>query len=541
MVDIRKRLNLTSDAAGDLIKYIEELVGDTWIEIDLKHVPVRKALHLTAGPESGWGARIPFSVYKEVIDKVQRDNTKLEKRKQASVDAENEFFEDEVNSLEGGGVSASSAIEIVAGVGNLDMLAEGMVEGFIHMIESILPADVIPEQFKAVVPNVREFMNQGINSTPPEVADFLDKLSPAWKYFRSKEQKTAHHRVLSYAYAYAVNNSGTDPAKLWEAWAMYPTLKNIKLSADIYLLSVPKDTPRFTSTFTARYVSTQSDMWDLYIRRAAVLFSNQLSQSLLCCVSGVLINLETARSFIARIRAMLEVTQQFNMNDMKLGSLNTRRFSQAAQQSLGGAIMSSMNENFEKQVTHLRELWLDFTEKSDGTECIPLTQLFDGLVGILGDMKNRIALRIRSLVNWGDSHWGLEGSMQLTMMEQNSYASYLRLLNTVERILALEARCPIDGSSNDSRAVDIINKLRFDGGGFNGHVKGTPLPEGMDPDSPLANLEPVITKHGLTIEPGIQGSDLPNQELEELFSQCRRGNFGAAGTFQTLPGIFRRR
>jgi hypothetical protein len=63
----------------------------------------------------------------------------------------------------------------------------------------------------------------------------------------------------------------------------------------------------------------------------------------------------------------------------------------------------------------------------------------------------------------------------------------------------------------------------------------------MDPDYPLANLTPITTARGLVVEPGVQGLDLPAEDLEDLFRKCREGRFDQAEIMKFMPGLFKRR
>ena len=542
MADTDKRLKLTREAATELIDYIERIAKDSWIDVDPKHLPVRRSLHIFAGDESGWGARIPFSLYKKVVEKVHKDNAKLKPKAHSSVDNSNAQFEAEVDRLVDEGSTVEDAIDLVSGISsNLVMMADGVVESVIKMVESILPQAPIPNPLLETVNLVRDFAEYGVKNTPPAVSDFLDKLAPGWKYVRDKEGKTAHTQVLNYAYSYAIKNSGTDPARLWEMWAMYPTLKGVQASAGYHLDVAAASASGGGVVQSSTYLDNSLDMWDTALRNTAVLLSNTFALSALCCIIGLIASLDTVRAFLQALKLMLQLSFTLNINIMETLSLDVGKFAVSVQNTFNAALLDAINANYNKQVSTLRKMWLDLAAKSGIAECIPLEQLFDGMVGILTDLKNKMVIKLKGLLTWADANWAWEHDIQYSLMEQHGYNVYGNLLETVEKILDLELKCPVDGEANDRRALDIIRKLRFDGEAFPVHVRGTPLPEGMDPDYPLANLDPVVTGHNLTVEPGIQGSDLPNEELEELFSLCRRGNFNDASILETLPGIFRRR
>jgi len=535
-------MRLVQEGAEELIRYIEKLAGQTWIDVPRAHVPIRKALTVFDGPGSGWGARIPFQVYSAAIKQMVREHSGIKEPEDALGDAENDSFQRDVESMQSDGMSLEDAISTVAGGENLDMLAEGALQGFVDMIKSLLPALPLPDGFLDPAGAASDFMKQGLVEAMPQ-SDFLNKLSPGWRYLQKKVSERSHNKVVGYAQAYALKQAGTNPAKLWEAWAMYPTLLGISTSAKQYADVAREVSPgNFeVDTQVDSLFDTTHNAWFDYVRQAAVLLSNQMSTAVLCCFLAYLVNLDDLQAFVTRARAILNAVKQFNFAGMNVLNQAAGTGTSQLENQLAGAVMASLNNNFRKQVEFLREIFQKIEDQLRGIPCIPIDDLFNGLIGILTDVKNRTAAKLRSLIQIEDASWRANINSQGLLIEASAFGRYEVMLSEVEKLVSFAARCQLDQEAVNRRATDIVKRIRTEDRGLNVHVRGTPLPPGLDPESPLANLEPVTTRHGLVVEPGIQGLDLPTGELEDLFRQCRRGTIADGEFFKKLTGVFRRR
>jgi hypothetical protein len=453
-----KRFQLVADAADEILDYIERLAGETWIDVDRLHLPVRKALHFIDGPGSGWGARIPFSLYKKVVDRISREHSRLREDEGEVGDVYNDSFARDIKDLQSQGHNEDDSLLIKSGASNLTMLAEASVEGIIETIKGILPDLPIPDHLTERTSPIKDFMMQGIQSVPSEISDGLEALSPTWSYLRNKEHETGPERVASYAYSYALNHVGTNVAKLWEAWAMYPKLKEISLTARNYQMRL-QGHRYFSSQEIERYTNINITHWHEYLQHAAVLFSNVIAESTICCLVAVWIDMKNAREGITMLKNIMVSLNRISQNEMQVTlNFDSNRFAKEAERSLESMIIILIDQHYTTIVKELKRFWERTQAKLKGdVQCVPLEMLFDGVLGIMADLKFKIINRVRRLISLNGTAWSLEIGGQLNLIEKATFNRYIEVINLIERLMAFESKCELDEEARDQRALDLIS------------------------------------------------------------------------------------
>jgi hypothetical protein len=536
MTDYLSDLLATEEGCDTLLKYIEDLVKDTWIDIPQDHVPIRRDLMLFAGEKSGFGARLPFTVLQDAIHRVKQDHQELPEPESSQAGNDNDSFSRQVRELTDSGESFDDSVECISGSLNLEMLGQGIVPAFMEMIKSMFGDLPIPESLTSIGDSVAEYMKFGLASRIPDNA-LLNKLSLGFRRALLKEGEHAHERVIEYARDYANSQVGTNPAKVWEAWAMYPTLRGIKEScAQLRTAGVP------LGEVTSLY-ALNTTAWNTYIGQAATYFSNVYAQTAICCLIGAFVNLDQAKSILETLRVMFTSLGRINQIRFSAKRNITPNITVDIEKALVTKMLARLSRDFANAVKFLHDLHDKVVERIGGDEAtvkyLMIDNLLNGLIGYLRKIKNDAAMRLRGLIKIQRLDWHTHLDVMGAIAEGAVINDYLKVIDEIEHLIERRLSCGLENDNRD-QAIDLVKRLRQGQRGLQVHIKGQPLPPGMKPNSPLANLEPFKTPSGFSVEPGIQGSDIPTGELEELFDLCRSRSVDQGHKFERIQSLLMR-
>lgn len=524
MADIKTRLKECERASKEILDYIEELLSDVRLEIPVAHQPIRRSLMWYAPTESDFATVITFKIYKRAIEDINKEQ-RIAEQPQFKSDSENDGFAHQVQELMNSGFSEDDAINGLSGSANLDSLAEGMVPGFISLIERLFTDLPGLDGLKSEADPISSYMSSG---SPNQFTDELKldlKSSVGIETAKKREKDTAAAKIVRYAMSAGIaKTSEYSPAKIWHAWVLYPRLKGIHLKSQSFGTNVVsvEDPVNYAGYTTDHLYGANIDWFEREIREAATILSSKLSNSVICCFLSSHVNIEISKELFTGYRAILNTAKSINSNVLQF---TTPDYTEAINAAKDAAICNTfyqLDTHFNKSVKFLRESFNKLEEKIGGDvqKCGLLDMLFDGMIGILNDLRSRGAKMLRGLLSKLELKRQQATFVNNVLMENMHISRMLGLFDEIERLIDTAHSCGLSKEARDRQAIDLMNRLGQEGKGLKVHIKGQPLPDGLSPDSPLANLEPIKTIHGFTVNPGIQSENLPTGELEELFKGC---------------------
>jgi len=551
-----ERLGLASDSTDEVLAHIEKLLKTLRIEVPNKHYPVRRALFWFDAEGSDSGDYIPFSVYRDAIDAVLKDEDELlDKLGKFEADPDNDGFASLLGADMEDGMSEDDAIKSITGAANMDMLAKGMIPGFINLIESIAPDLGGLEGLKEQSDPMQDFMDAGIPGPAglvvgpvKERIENIAKSALGIQHAKRREEEKSAQKIINYVVGVAMSKTGDySPARIWHAWAMYSQLRRVKheigaIRQDAVLTSGPGSINIGESDIHALDELNLERMYSS-IRYAAVIFSHVLSNALLCCIIAALIELPDLKIILDGFETILSVGININLLNLRFNVPNYADLTNSLLRLTASRISARLDAQFEVIVKFMRDSF-DILKERLGSEdlvrCLMLDKLFDNMIGIMRGLKQSGAQRLRLLLD----QLKLEGQdtigINLGMMDNIQLSQTLGILQEIKRLAESLALCGLGSKGTSRRGLDLVDRIRNEQDGFHVHIRGTPMPEGLDPRSPLANLDPIATAHSV-INPGIQGNDLPTGELEELFEQCRAGQLGSLENVTILEALVKRK
>lgn len=552
-----ERLFLADKASKELLKYIEDLLEPIRIEVPNKHLPVRRALFWFDPERSVEGNFIPFPLFKEAIEHILKDEKDLLDRiVPFESDPENDGFAQIIDNAKVNGMSEQDALKSVSGADNLELLGKGMIPGFINLIESIAPdlgggLDGLKVQSQPI----QDYLDAGQPGASKEVLGPIKdrikniaKSSLGMENARRNEEEKSANKIVNYATGVATaKTSEYSPARIWHLWALYPQLKKVDHEIELIKQDAKISPSNGTIKVDGNTVDTVFEdnlsRINTSIRYAAVMISSSPSNALICCAVGALIELPELKSYIQSFEAILETGIRLNELNLRFNIPSYADLGNSLVRMTATRVAAKLDENFQTTVDFLRRSFdrlKDLIGDDDLSRCFLLDNLFDAMLGIMKQLKKLGNQRLRLLLDQIKIEGQNTNGMNLSLMDNIVLGNLQFFLGEMKRLSDFIDSCELGDSAIRRRGLDLIDRIARERSGFKVHVRGQPLPEGLDPRSPLANLDPVATTHGI-LHPGIQGNDLPTGELEELFDLCRSGGLGGLENVELLRAIVKRK
>lgn len=565
MVDLVKKASLVNDAASKLREHIEELLQDVVLEIPRKHHPVRRALALYAPIESSMGERCPFSLYKQVLDDIESGKQHIAGIQfEFEADPENDGFANQIKSLTEGGMSDEEAIAGLSGGFNLETLAEGMIPAFEKLIRDILPVDQIGEGFSEAAGPISDYMGAGLSPDAQAGTDIMQftqdikeraksiaKASVGIRTSHNKELDASPKKIASYLVSVGLRKTAEfSPAKIWHAWALYPELRRIELDSRAAISSPPSDKPMISyRTSGGRVNSTEAqherklNHYARALREMAIIMSSVLSNSNICCIVAAFLEIPNGKAILSSLRGMLGVMVRLNQFTITKEIPEFTDGPKKIKERITAEALRRIDRRLQESRDYLRRNYELLTKSlgEDTTECGGLEELFQTLLQVLAKVRVKAVGMLRNLSRSVTITRTSNQKVHLTIAENAFSTQTLYMLERIHNLLENAERCGLEEEGRDERARALITRLQQDQRAFKIHKKGEPLPAGLDPEHPFANLEPLETEHGILVEPGIQGVNIPTGELEELFDACKGGDLTQFSNWKTLKQMIKRR
>lgn len=568
--EIHKEAGLVSKAGKELVDHIEGLLKDVRIELQEEYFPARRAAALYDPVGSNGGQYITFQMLQSALSDVDKNLDSV-----FGIKFETDFLADEENNSFAAGVrqfreghdgaSTQEAIGAQSGAANLDALAEGMVPGFIKLIKNLLPEIPGIDALGDIASPISDYMVTGM---PPgeqgadNTADLLvlknatkDAVEQAKGYLKSslgiqsaagKEIQSSPQKIINASIAIAINRSSEfSPARLWHAWAIYPEVKALYEEAkDIFEDRVSERTPGVSFMVDGLVVNSNTTIEQRLknireeLREYAVLLSACPARGDLCCLVGVLTredNITTAKSIVKSFRSILDAGKALN----QLKGFETpdyTKYFDRLKSKIVSRIIRQFDERYDQVIDQLRR----FFDSIGETECISLDALLDLMIRILDGLRARVIKMIKKVA--ADTQIQRRHARQKTrrLFETLKIGDFHQLLVNVQTELDFADRCSLDEAIRNNRLVRLTEEFKCPDIAFTFHRRGHPIPDGIDPDYPLLNLDPVSIGN-FDVPPGIQGAEIPIGSLEELFETCRARRIDALGQIEVAPAQLKRR